>query len=75
VQNFYSEENVQLKQSLDEKTKALDLLIQEHQTVKAELEQALAKLNAREDERRREAQRGTLFSFCCLKCTLAICDI
>ncbi|CAD6341421.1 unnamed protein product [Miscanthus lutarioriparius] len=45
-----SEENVQLKQSLDEKTKALDLLIQEHQTVKAELEQALAKLKAAEDE-------------------------
>lgn len=50
MQNFYSEENVQLKQSLDEKTKALDLLIQEHQTVKAELEQALAKLKAAEDE-------------------------
>jgi autophagy-related protein 16 len=32
------------------KTKALDLLIQEHQTVKAELEQALAKLKAAEDE-------------------------
>jgi autophagy-related protein 16 len=41
---------VQLKQSLDEKTKALDLLIQEHQAVKAELEQALTKLKAAEDE-------------------------
>lgn len=50
MQNFYSEENVQLKQSLDEKTKALDLLIQEHQTVKTELEQALTKLKAAEDE-------------------------
>jgi len=47
---FCSEENVQLKQSIDEKTKALDLLIQEHQAVKAELEQALTKLKAAEDE-------------------------
>lgn len=45
-----SEENVQLKQSLDEKSKALDLLIQEHQVVKAELEQVLTKLKAAEDE-------------------------
>ena len=41
---------MQLKQSIDEKTKALDLLIQEHQAVKAELEQALTKLKAAEDE-------------------------
>lgn len=47
---FFSEENVQLKQSLDEKTEALDLLIQEHQSVKAELEQALTKLKVAEDE-------------------------
>lgn len=50
MQDFCSEENAQLEQSLDEKTKALDLLIQEHQTVKAELEQALTKLKVAEDE-------------------------
>lgn len=60
MQNFFSEENVQLKQSLDEKIKALDLLIQEHQTVKSELEQALTKLKAAEDENQNLVDRWML---------------
>lgn len=41
---------MQLKQSLEEKTNALSLLIQEHQAAKAELEQALTKLKGVEHE-------------------------
>ncbi|TVU45065.1 hypothetical protein EJB05_04536, partial [Eragrostis curvula] len=55
-----SEENVQLKQSLEEKTKALDILIQEHQAAKAELEQALAKLKVAEDENKTLIDRWML---------------
>ncbi|XP_051178347.1 autophagy-related protein 16 [Lolium perenne] len=52
-----SEENVQLKQSLEEKTNALELLIQEHQAAKAELEQALAKLKGVENENTQLVER------------------
>ncbi|CAM0876201.1 unnamed protein product [Alopecurus aequalis] len=52
-----SEENVQLKQSLEEKTNALSLLIQEHQAAKAELEQALAKLKGVEHENTQLVER------------------
>ena len=57
VWNFCSEENVQLKQSLEEKTNALSLLIQEHQAAKAELEQALAKLKGVEHENTQLVER------------------
>lgn len=52
-----SEENVQLRQSLEEKTKALELLIQEHQAAKDELEQALAKLKGVENENTQLVER------------------
>jgi predicted nuclease with TOPRIM domain len=55
--NFCSEENVQLKQLLEEKTNALELLIQEHQAAKAELEQALTKLKGVEDENKQLVER------------------
>lgn len=51
---------MQLKQSLEEKTKSLDLLIQEHQAAKAELEQALAKLKVAEDENKKLIDRWML---------------
>lgn len=54
------EENTQLKQSLEEKTSALDLIIQEHQAVKAELEQALTKQKVAEDENRNLIDRWML---------------
>ncbi|KAM3260218.1 hypothetical protein ACQJBY_051468 [Aegilops geniculata] len=52
-----SEENVQLKQSLEEKTNALDLLVQEHQAAKAELERVLTKLKAVEHENTQLVER------------------
>ncbi|XBI84056.1 hypothetical protein VPH35_092444 [Triticum aestivum] len=52
-----SEENIQLKQSLEEKTNALDLLIQEHQAAKAELERVLTKLKAVEHENTQLVER------------------
>ncbi|KAL5218056.1 hypothetical protein ABZP36_018740 [Zizania latifolia] len=55
-----SEENVQLKQSLEEKTRALDLLIQEHQAAKAQLEQALTKMKVAQDENRNLIDRWML---------------
>jgi predicted nuclease with TOPRIM domain len=60
VRNFCSEENVQLKETLEEKTKALEILIQEHQAAKAELEQALTKLKVAEDENRSLIDRWML---------------
>ncbi|KAE8817010.1 autophagy-related protein 16a [Hordeum vulgare] len=51
------EENVQLKESLEEKTNALDLLIQEHQAAKAELERVLTKLKAVEHENTQLVER------------------
>ena len=48
---------MQLKQSLEEKTNALSLLIQEHQAAKAELEQALAKLKGVEHENTQLVER------------------
>jgi predicted phage tail protein len=58
--HFCREENTQLKQSLEEKTSALDLIIQEHQAVKAELEQALTKQKVAEDENRNLIDRWML---------------
>lgn len=52
-----SEENVQLKQAVEEKTNALDLLIQEHQAAKAELEKALTKLKAVEHDNKELIKR------------------
>ncbi|KQK13241.1 autophagy-related protein 16 [Brachypodium distachyon] len=52
-----SEENVQLKQAVEEKTNALDLLIQEHQVAKAELEKALTKLKAVEHDNKELIKR------------------
>jgi predicted nuclease with TOPRIM domain len=57
IWDFCSEENAQLKQSLEEKTNALELLIQEHQAAKAELEQALAKLKGVENENTQLVER------------------
>lgn len=89
VPKFCSEENVQLKKSLEEKTSALDLLIQEHQTIKAELEQALTKLKAAEDEnnnlinrwmleKMKDAERLNEVPYCLFvakTCTLSVCGI
>ena len=48
---------MQLKQSLEEKTNALSLLIQEHQAAKAELEQALTKFKVVEHENTQLVER------------------
>ncbi|CAL9131881.1 unnamed protein product [Musa textilis] len=44
------EENLQIKQDLDEKTKALDLLMSENQSLKAQLEEIRLKLKKTETE-------------------------
>ncbi|KAJ4766242.1 Autophagy-related protein 16 [Rhynchospora pubera] len=60
--NFYqaSEENTQLKEELEEKTRAVDLLIAENQSLKSQLEDALAKLRAAETENKSLIDRWML---------------
>ncbi|KAJ6824761.1 autophagy-related protein 16 isoform X2 [Iris pallida] len=55
-----SEENSQLKQSLDEKTKALDLSISENCSLKAQLDKVLLKLKEAETESKNLIDRWML---------------
>ncbi|XP_010929949.2 autophagy-related protein 16 isoform X1 [Elaeis guineensis] len=54
------DENSQLKKDLEEKTKALDLLISENKSVKAQLEEVMLKLKDAEAENRKLIDRWML---------------
>ncbi|KAJ0972810.1 hypothetical protein J5N97_020769 [Dioscorea zingiberensis] len=54
------EENSQLKVDIDEKTKALDLMISENQSLKAQLEEGLLKLKSSEAENKKLIDRMML---------------
>jgi autophagy-related protein 16-1 len=56
----HSEENTQLKEDLQEKTKAVDVLIAENQSLKSQLDDALEKLRAAEAENKNLIDRWML---------------
>lgn len=55
-----SEENTQLKEDLQDKTRAVDLLIAENQSLKSQLDDALDKLRAAEAENKNLIDRWML---------------
>ena len=57
---YFRDENSQLKKDLEEKTKALDLLISENKSVKAQLEEVMLKLKDAEAENRKLIDRWML---------------
>jgi autophagy-related protein 16-1 len=58
--NNLSEENTQLKEDLQEKTRAVDLLIAENQSLKSQIDDALEKLRAAEAENKNLIDRWML---------------
>ncbi|XP_020107458.1 autophagy-related protein 16 [Ananas comosus] len=54
------EENSKLKESLDEKTKALDLLVDEHRSLRAQFEEVIVKLKDAEAENKKLIDRWML---------------
>ena len=57
---YFRDENSQLKKDLEKKTKALDLLISENKSVKAQLEEVMLKLKDAEAENRKLIDRRML---------------
>lgn len=60
MRQIFREENSKLKESLDEKTKALDLLVDEHRSLRAQFEEVIVKLKDAEADNKKLIDRWML---------------